>query len=219
MASSKRIIAYVAVAVSTIALAVISASARADTFKIVDEHGRVQYTDRMPAESVKRGMTELTKQGMTKNVVAPVLTPEQRKNEEEKAEKQRQVDLAALRVHNQESALLSSYTSESDIDIAKRRNMALVGAGILSAEARIKALQKRIPVLEKEKSYYEKRPVPEKLRRELAAINAEIPKQMELILAKNREALEIEEKFAQQKLRYRELKAQRAKELASPRLQ
>ncbi|MEO7761067.1 MAG: hypothetical protein ABIS68_04045 [Casimicrobiaceae bacterium] len=217
--SSESSAASVAVVALATVLTLAATAARADTFKIIDERGRVQYTDRMPAESVNRGMTELNKQGMTKSVTGATLTPEQRRVGQEKAERQRQADLAAVRLRNQENALLSSYSSENDIDIAKRRNLALVGAGILSAEARINALEKRLPILEKEKMYYEKRPIPDKLKREIAAISIEIPKQHELIEAKNREALEVERKYSQQKARYRELKTQAIHDAANPKLQ
>lgn len=200
------------------ALLLVGSVACAETYKMTDERGRVQYTDRPPAELVNRGMIELNKQGMTKKVTDPSLTPEQRRVEEEKEEKKRLDKIAAAKVRAQENALLSSYTSEGDIDFAKRRNLALVGAGILSAEARIKALQKRSEQLEREKLYYEKKPVPEKLKREIASVTAEIPKQYELIEQKNREALAVETKYAQQKERYRELKSQIARD-STPRLQ
>ncbi len=198
--------------VALIAGVAFAGGARAETYKLTDEKGRVQYTDRVPPEAVNRGVIELNKQGMTKNVTGAALTPEQRRNEEEKAERQRQAERAAVRQRAQENALLSSYSSENDIDVAKRRNLALIGAGILSAEARIKALQKRSEMLEKERQYYDNKPIPEKLRREIASIAAEIPKQHELIEAKNAEALAVETRYSQQKERYRELKAQMARE-------
>jgi hypothetical protein len=181
MASGKSSRAGLVAAASLFALGA-AATALAETYKMTDERGRVHYTDRPPAELVNRGMTELNKQGMAKKTIDPALTPEQRKAEEEKAERKKQADLA------------------------------LVGAGILSAEARIKALHKRSDMLEREKLYYEKKPVPEKLKRELAAVAAEIPKQENLIVQKNQEALAVELKYQQQKERYRELKAQIARE-------
>ncbi len=51
----------------------------AQTYKITDEHGHVQYTDRIPPEAVNRGMVELNKQGQPKKVTEPAMTPEQRK--------------------------------------------------------------------------------------------------------------------------------------------
>ena len=198
--------------IASIVALLFGGSTSAETYKLTDEKGRVQYTDRVPPEAVNRGVVELNKQGMTKNVTAATLTPEQRRNEEEKAERLRQAERAALRQRAQENALLSSYTSEVDIDMAKRRNLALIGAGILSAEARIKALQKRGETLEKEKQYYDNKPIPEKLRREIASIAAEIPKQHEVIAARNAEALAVQTRYSEEKERYRELKSKMARE-------
>lgn len=182
--------------------------ASAETYKWVDEKGRVQYTDRLPAEAVNRGMVELNKQGMTKKVTEPALTPEQRKAQEEKLEQQRQAERTFAEKRRQDNALLSSYTSENDIDLARRRNLALVGASILSAETRIKVLQRRAAALEQEKLFYETKPLPEKLQRELANSAVEIPKQYALIAQRNQDALEVSNRYEQQKLRFRELKAQ-----------
>ncbi|MBK8742122.1 MAG: DUF4124 domain-containing protein [Betaproteobacteria bacterium] len=183
----------------------------ADTYKWIDDKGNVQYTDRLPPD-LGRGMTELNKQGMTRKVTEPAPTAEQRKAKEEALEQERQAERARRYKRYQDDALLSSYASENDIDLARRRNLALVGAGIISAEARIKALEKRRIYLQRETLFYEKKPVPEKLKRELASVVAEIPKQHALIQEKNQEALEVINRYEQQKARFRELKAQMARE-------
>ena len=218
MASARSSLSRIAL-VGAMVAALVSGIAGAETYKITDEKGRVQYTDRVPPEAANRGMVELNKQGMTKTVTAPPLTPEQRKNEEEKMERQRQAERAAMRQRAQANALLASYTSESDIDVAKRRNLAIIGAAILSAEARIKALEKRAVALEKEKVYYDNKPIPDKLRREITAVEQEIPKQHEFISARKQEALTVQLKYDQQKERFRELKSQLAREASTPRLQ
>lgn len=183
-------------------------SAAGETYKWVDEKGHVQYTDRLPPEAVNRGNIEFDKQGITKKVVDPALTAAQRRALEEKQELQRQADRAAVEKRNQDNALLSSYTTESDIDVARRRNLALVGASILSAEARIKALQRRAAVLEREKLFYEKKPIPDRVKRELASIAVEIPKQTAWIAQKNEEALTVINHYEQIKSHFRELQAQ-----------
>ena len=217
MASAKSAFARIAWLGSVAAL-LAGGIASADTYKITDEKGRVQYTDRVPAEAVNRGMIELNKQGMARKVTEAALSPEQRRIEEAKAEQKRQAEQAEKRQRAEENALLTSYTSENDIDVAKRRNLALIGAAILSAEARIKALEKRSATLEREKAYYENKPIPDKMRREMTSVSLEIPKQHELIAAKKQEALAIELKYSQQKERYRELKAQLTREASSPKL-
>jgi hypothetical protein len=192
-------------------------TATGETYKWVDEKGHVQYTDRLPPEAVNRGNIEFDKQGITKKVVDPALTAAQRKALEEKQELQRQADRAAVEKRNQDNALLSSYTSESDIDVARRRNLALVGASILSAEARIKALQRRAAVLEREKLFYEKKPIPDRVKRELASIAVEIPKQTAWIAQKNDEALTVINHYEQIKAHFRELQAQIAQDAAAAR--
>ena len=178
----------------------------AETYKWFDEKGRPQYGDRVPPDAVNRGMVEYNKQGMPRKIIEPVLTPEQRQAFEDRQERQRQAERAIAEQRNQELALLSSYTSENDIDLARRRNLALVGAGIISAEARIKALQRRQAFLEREKLFYEKKPFPDRMKRELANVVAEIPKQVALIEQKNQEALAVNKRYEEQKAQFRELK-------------
>ena len=198
------------------ALVAAGAPAAADTYKILDEKGRVQYTDRVPPDAITRGMVELNKQGMAKKVTEPAPTPEQRRILEEKAEREKLAKKEAERQRAVDNALLQSYTSEADIDVAKRRNLALVGAAIISAEARIKALERRAAALEKERVFYESKPLPDKLKRDIASVAAEIPKQYELIQAKNEEALAINQKYSEQKERYREVKSRLAANQGAP---
>jgi hypothetical protein len=206
MASPDRALAVALAA----ALVAASAPAAADTYKILDEKGRVQYTDRVPPDAINRGMVELNKQGMAKKVTEPAPTPEQRRILDERAEREKLAQKEAARQRAVDNALLQSYTSEADIDVAKRRNLALVGAAIISAEARIKALERRAAALEKERVFYDSKPLPDKLKRDIALVAAEIPKQYELIQAKNEEALVIDQRYSEQKERYREVKSRLA---------
>lgn len=189
--------------------------ALAQTYKWIDEKGHVQYTDRLPPEAVNRGIVELNKQGMTSKVTAPPLTPEQRKAQAEREDQMRQAERALAEQRRQDSALVASYTSENDIEMAKRRNLALVGSNVLSSEARIKTLTRRSAVLEQDKLFYENKPVPEKLQRELANNAVEISKQQALIAQRNEDALVIINKYDALKLRFREIKPRMAHETAT----
>jgi hypothetical protein len=184
----------------------VSIGAHAQTYKWVDPQGRVQYTDRLPADAVNRGNVQLSKQGVAKAVVEPALTAEQRLAIEERLARERDAEKVAKERQLQEKALLASYTSEEDIEIARKRNLALIGAAIVSAEARIKTLQNRMAAIEKEKLFYEKRPVPEKLKREQAAVEAEIPRQYTLIARKNEDALAINQRYDEQRAQYLDLR-------------
>ena len=184
----------------------------AETYKWVDDNGRVQYSDHLPPDAAGRGTVELNKQGIVRKVNEPQPTPEQRGALAERLERERQAERLLTERRRQENALLSSYTSEEDIDLAKRRNMALIGAAIASIEARIKAQQRRAVALEREKLFYEKKPVPEKINRDLAAIAQDITKQNALIAQKNEQALAEANRYDDQKARFRELKRQMAQD-------
>ena len=212
MAFIERCSRVLVAAAAGVLLAGAGSFAAGETYKIVDEQGRVQYTDRIPPEAVNRGMVELNKQGQPKKVTEPAMTPEQRKAWEASEERRLQAERALAEKKHQENALLASYTNENDIDVAKKRNLAIVGAAILGAEARIKALQRRTQLLEKEKQYYENKPIPDKLRRDIAAVTNEIPKLQAFIAEKNEEALAVDTKYNKLKLQFRELKSQMTRE-------
>ena len=211
MAPAKWLIAM------SINLLALSATAHAELFKWVDAQGRVQYTDRLPQDAVNRGNVQLSKQGLAKNVTEPVLTAEQRRAIEERIAREREAEKVERDKKLQENALLSSYSSEMDIDVARRRNLAIVGASILSAEARIKALQRRTAAIEREKLFYEKKPFPEKLKRELASVQSEVPKQYAIISQRNEDALEINRRYEAQRQKFVELKTRLASEAQAVR--
>ena len=211
MAPAKCLIAM------SINLLALSATAHAELFKWVDAQGRVQYTDRLPEDAVNRGNVQLSKQGLAKNVTEPVLTAEQRRAIEERIAREREAEKVERDRKLQENALLSSYSSEMDIDVARRRNLAIVGASILSAEARIKALQRRTAAIEREKLFYEKKPFPEKLKRELASVQSEVPKQYAIISQRNEDALEINRRYEAQRQKFVELKTRLASEAQAVR--
>ena len=206
MAPAKCLIAM------SITLLALSATAHAELFKWVDAQGRVQYTDRLPQDAVNRGNTQLSKQGLAKNVTEPVLTAEQRRAIDERIARQREAEKLERDKKLQENALLSSYSSEMDIDVARRRNLAIVGASILSAEARIKALERRTAAIEREKLFYEKKPFPEKLKRELASVQSEVPKQYAIISQRNEDALEINRRYEAQRQQFVDIKTRLASE-------
>ena len=190
--------------------AVCMTSARAEMFKWVDAQGRVQYTDRLPAEAVNRGNVQLSRQGVAKSVTDPSLTAEQRRAIEDRLAREREADKQVKERQHLENALLASYTSEDDIEIARKRNLALIGASIQASESRIKTLQRRVVDLEKEKLFYEKKVFPERLKRELVAVQAEIPRQSTIIAQKNQEALSINQRFDEQRAQYVELRGRLA---------
>ena len=73
----------------------------------------------MPPDAVNKGNVELNKQGIAIKKTEPAITPEQSKAPEAEEERQREEAKLQAETARRDRALLDSYTTESDIDLAK----------------------------------------------------------------------------------------------------
>ncbi len=102
-------------------------AALAAMYKWVDDKGVVHYSDQVPPAAVNKGNVELSPQGIPIRKVAPAMTPEQRSAHE--AEQARQNESAKGPTREQiesarhDRALLQSYTTAGEIDLAKARSL------------------------------------------------------------------------------------------------
>jgi hypothetical protein len=102
-------------------------------------------------------------------------------------------------------ALLSSFTSESEIDLSRKRGLQTIESIMLSAQAYSEQLTKRKAVLTAQRESYGDKPAPPAVERELASIDIELARQSELIAQKRGEAVALEARFEADKKRWREL--------------
>jgi chromosome segregation ATPase len=184
--------------------------ASAATYKWVDDNGVVHYTDKMPPEAVNKGSVELSKQGVPVRKTDPALTPEQRRAREQEAERQAQAKKTQEETARRDRALLASYSSESEIDLARNRTLATIDTAVQSANAYSEQLSRRRSELMAKKAGYGDKPVPPALQGELDSLNAEITRQTELIARKKSEAVSVAARYDADKQRWRELTAARA---------
>jgi hypothetical protein len=183
--------------------------ARATTYKWVDDKGVVHYTDKMPPDAVNKGSVELNKQGVPVKRIDPDVTPEQRRAREAEEERQRQQARANEETGRRDRALLASYTTESEIDLARNRTLATIDAVVQSALAYNEQLSRRRTDLLAKKAAYGDKPVPPSLQSELDGVNAEIARQAELITRKKSESVSATARYDADKQRWRELTAGR----------
>ena len=183
--------ARIALAVTLLAAAAalsVAGTAGAATYKWVDEKGVVHYTDKMPPEAVDKANVELNKQGIPIKRTDKALTPEQRRANEQEAERAKEAARAQEDVARRDRALVSSYTSEAEIDLARNRSLQTINNVILSSQAFSEQLTKRKVDVEAKKVELQGKPVVAVLDRELESIDAELSRQTELIAQKKREA-------------------------------
>ena len=174
-------------------------------YKWVDEKGAVHYTDTMPPEAVDKASVELNKQGIPVKKTEKALTPEQRRAVAQDAERQRQVAKEQEEIARRDRALMSSYTSEAEIDLARNRSLQTINSVISSAQGFSEQLSKRKVEAETKRAEFQGKPAAAALDRELESIDAELARQTDLIAQKKRETMAIIAKYDADKQRWREL--------------
>jgi Domain of unknown function (DUF4124) len=208
---------------SAVALAVLMAAvsvlrtpaALAVTYKWVDDQGVVHYTDKMPPEAINKGNIELNKQGVPIKKTDPALTPEQRRAKEVEEERARQAAKAREEVERKDRALLQTYTTESEIDLAKKRALSTIDGQMQSALAYSATLNKRKQDIAAKVATFGDKPLPPALERERANIDEELDKQAELIATKRKEVAVVNARYDSDKQRWQELQAMAAAEASA----
>lgn len=206
-----RLSALITMLMTLIAAAMLSVTgpARAAMYKWVDDKGIVHYTDTLPPEAVDRARTELNKQGIPVKQTEKALTPEQRRAIEQDAQRQKELARQQEDLARRDRALLSSYTSEAEIDLARNRSLQTINNVVQSTLAYSDQLGKRKVEVEAKKEEMKGKPVAAVLDRELESIDAELARQSELIAQKKRETEVVIAKYDADKQRWRELVAAR----------
>ena len=189
--------------------------APAATYKWVDEKGVVHYTDKMPPEEVNKASVELNKQGVRVKATDPAPTPEQRRAKAQEEERQKQLAKEQSDIARKDRALLSSYTSESEIDLARNRSLRTIESVVQSSKAYSAQLGKRKAGIESKKTTeFANKPVPVTMERELESINAELARQEDLLALKQKEVVAVNAKYDADKKRWRDLIAAKGGEAA-----
>ena len=191
-------------------LAAAPAAAQQRMYKCVDARGKVYYTQVPPPECLGRDTQELDKSGtpMRKSQTPAALTPAQQKAREAELKKKLEAEERAKEERRKNTALLNTYSSEKDIDDARGRALKEAQAAIAETEKRIAGARQRKKELESEKEFYVKKPIPVKLKQDIANNEIDIKNQTELLDAKKKEISIINAKYDSDKRRYVELTAQ-----------
>jgi hypothetical protein len=181
--------------------------AGAATYKWVDEKGVVHYTDRIPPEAVNKANVQLDKQGVQIKRTDPAMSADERKAKAEKEALDKQLAKERELVERRDRALLSTYTMESEIDLARKRALATIDQQVQSSAVYTAQLTKRKTELEAKKAALGDKPMPPVLERELVNINAELAKQADLVAARQKDVILVNARYDADTKRWRELRA------------
>ncbi len=196
------------VLIALMLLTVASLLAGAGTIKKwVDERGVTHYGDSIPPQYVNQGSTEMSAQGIVVKKHERAMTQEERKALEEERVRQQEAQQKEIEQQRHDTALLNTYTSEKEIDLARDRNMQQAEVQSKSAELRLKQTEERLARLRKQAEGASKsgKPVPADLRQDIADAERETRHLQESILQKKKDMDAIRLKFDTDKQRFRDL--------------
>jgi hypothetical protein len=178
--------------------------AHAQMYRWVDGNGRVHYSDTPPTTYRKSGGAELSKQG---NVIKRTQSEAERRAEAERAAEQKRIQAQQNKQAQLDRALTQTYTSEAEIDLARDRALEHHRLAIKGAEIRSKAVDANLAELKARIANIEKagRPVSPNLKEQLDQASRESLDLKRTILNNEEAMLQVREKYAADKLRFREL--------------
>ena len=179
--------------------AALSLGADAATLKKwVDKDGVTHYGDVIPPEYAGRPSVEMEKgrEVKKKPVTAPTAAPKPAEETPEQIEQKRR-----------DQALLGTYTTEDEIDLALKRNLQQVDTRLKNLQLQMSSLQEDIARNAKEKAAMEQagKPVDKALLDEIAQTNARMAKLQEEQVKVQAESEAIKARFAADKQRFHEL--------------
>lgn len=167
--------------------------------KWTDAKGVVHYGDAIPAQEAGRSNAELNKDGVTlrRNDSFKVLSQTDQVSEAATAEQMRK-----------DSALLASYSSEEEIDLAMARNLQAEQGGLKVLNQRLEETKKNLAQKEEKLKLVLKngKPAPVYLQEDIQAHQQKITKTEAEIRLSQHTIAQIQKRFAGYKARYAELR-------------
>lgn len=167
--------------------------------------GRRVCGDTLPEQCRGRAYRVLDSGGNIVKEVGPPLTPEQKAEQVLENRRKKQLEDASREQRRRDQALLDTYTTPEDIDLAQKKAESDVNIAILATIARIDTLRTKRKKFADEAEFYKKKTLPPELEKELRAIDHEIRLQQELLDLKKKDFESIKAKYDADRKRYFEL--------------
>ncbi len=123
-------------------------------YKCVDEKGKSHYGDTPPPGCGNVPMQEVTRTGKVLRTIDPTLTDEQAKAKAAQVELKKAADKTAAEQKRKDMALLSSFASEKEFDVARDRNVEPIKARIGIARERMKQVENSESKIQEEMEFY-----------------------------------------------------------------
>jgi hypothetical protein len=192
----------------------LDATAQTRIFCCDDASGRKVCGDFLPPACHGRAYEERNNRGFVSKVVEAPLTEDQlARREAEKAKKEQEAKKAGEE-RRRTLALLSTYSSEKDINSARDRSLAEVDKNMKESQQRLDEAKKKKLKLDSDKEFYKGKALPDPVKAQIRDNDKEIKAQQAAVDARAKEMAEVRGRFEEEKKRYLELTGKKASEAA-----
>jgi hypothetical protein len=198
MPSKSRIAAVLTAAL----LGLASGPLWAPLYKWVDEKGVVHYGDKLPPEYAGKANTEISKTGVHLKDNEAQQTPEQLKAKAAEKKKEEEEHKKVLEAQRQDNALLTTYSSVQEIDIAREKALRQAEDTIRGIQQKITDTQSLQLQLQKDASTYKSKKLPLALQKQIDDADKDLVNNQGLVVSKRKELDSIRAKFDDEKSRY-----------------
>jgi hypothetical protein len=206
-----RLISALLFASST--LLALNAAAQMRIYCCDDANGRKVCGDFLPPACQGRAYEERDNRGfVSKTVEAPLTEAQQARRDAEKA-KQEEAKKKAGEERRRTLALLSTYSSEKDINFARDRSLAEIEKNRKESQQRLDDAKKKKLALDADKEFYKGKATPEQVKAQIRDNEKEIKAQQAAVDARTKEMEEVRQRFAEEKKRYLELTGKKSMEV------
>ena len=168
-------------------------------FKCVDEKGRTQIGDTPPAACANVTTYEINSSG---SVVRRIEPPSRTAPADTRAS-----DQAAIEAKRRDRALLESYGSEHEIDLARDRNIEMIRGRLESAKLQLQQVEKRESELTRAVASYKNAQAPAPVKEELEHVTAQKASLGASVSRQEKDLESTRARFEADKKRWLELKA------------
>ena len=178
--------------------------------KCVGKDGKTYVGSTMPPQCAGQAVNQMNNQGQVVKRTEAMLTPEQRaaKDAEERITKEKEAEAARREKEEtrKNKALLSTYGSEKDIEVARRQALADNEKAVVETQKKIAQIENAGATMKKELEFYQgKNKPPAKVMQDIQNNEIDLKAQQELLAAKKKEVGAINVKYDEDKRRYIEL--------------
>jgi len=188
----------------------VTATADAATYRWVDDQGKVHYGDVIPSQESGVANVELDKQGRVKKENPRTrLSAEERRRLDADRAKREEAKLQEELQRRHDRSLLTTYVSESEIDLTRDRALDQEVANLRGLKARINAAADKLAYANSQINKYTKsgQSTPRAFIQMRDEAQLELTQLGELIRQREQAMADIKARFEADKLRFRELKA------------